>query len=127
MAFNSVDGSASLATSDFALDGEVWTIRIHKESVESIGPNRVGEYIFDIEFRDVCWDSSLTPPAFTDTQFIFDLWCFEQLFFTEMVDNSQGTGSCGGYTSVLEYVSGPALAAGQDPTSVDLSHYTAVP
>lgn len=124
---STVDGDLSMTTSDYFLDSEIWTIRLYKVSTLSIGPNRVGEYIFDIEFRDICWDSDLLRAVFEEGEYIWDLWQFEQMVFTDMKDISRGKGFCRGVTSVLEYVSGPALAAGDDPSTVDLTHYLAVP
>ena len=42
-----------------------------------------------------------------------------------MVDQTQGDGYCGGYTTEMEYIAGPAF----DPTTggADLSHYTVLP
>ena len=40
-----------------------------------------------------------------------------------MEDLSQGKGYCGGYTTELEYVSGPVFVS-TIPQGADLSHYT---
>ena len=127
LSHSTIDGDISLSTSDFALDGEIWTIRLYKVSSDSIELNRVGEYIFDIEFRDICWDSDLLRPVFAEAAYIWDLWQAEKMIFTDLKDNSLAAGYCGGITSVLEYVSGPVLAPGVDPSTVDLSHYISTP
>ena len=71
-----VDGVTTLETSNYSLDGEVWTIKISKRSVYSTGSQFEGAYIFDIEFRDICWDSMLQPAEFEHTSYIYDLWQF---------------------------------------------------
>ena len=115
----------SFDTSNFSLDGEIWTIRLYKRSTYSTGAKQDGVYLFDIEFRDICWESKLTPAEFENPEYVFDLWQSESMVFTQMIDLSQATGYCGGYTSVLEYIAGPAL----DPITetADLSHYATVP
>ena len=79
----------SFVTSDFALDGEIWTIRLYKRSTYSIGPKQNGVYLFDIEFRDICWESKLQSAEFEYPEYVFDLWQFESMKFTQMVDLSQ--------------------------------------
>ena len=118
---STTDGQMSFDTSDFVLDGEIWTIRLYKRSTYSIGPKQDGVYLFDIEFRDICWDSSIQAAEFHNPDYEFDLWQFESMLYTEMVDMSQVTGYCGGYTSVLEYTAGPVF----DPITgtTDLTHY----
>lgn len=64
----------TLQTQDYSLDGEVWTIRLYQESTYSETGQRQGAYLFEVEFRDVCWDSALTPARFTQTEYVFDLW-----------------------------------------------------
>ena len=105
----------------------MWTIRLYKESIESIDDNRIGEYIFDIEFKDICWDSDLLKPVFDEPSYMWDLWQEEKMIFLDMKDNTLGVGYCWGTSSVLEYVSGPALPIGDDPSTVDLSHYIYTP
>ena len=51
------DGSLSIYADDFALDGEVWTIKLYQESTAS--SNGVGAFIFNIDFLDICWRSEL--------------------------------------------------------------------
>lgn len=53
------DGSMSYSTSDYALDGQVWNIRLYKRSTFSEVFDQDGVYLFEIEFRDICWDSNL--------------------------------------------------------------------
>ena len=55
------DGHMSYFTEEFDYDGEVWTIRLYRLSTYSSMDNDDGEYLFDIEFRDECWDSVLQP------------------------------------------------------------------
>ena len=57
--FSSSDGSMSYTTDDYSIDGEIWTIRLYKRSTFSESKQQEGVYLFDIEFRDVCWDSDL--------------------------------------------------------------------
>ena len=59
ISFSSSDGSMSYKTDDYSIDGEIWTIRLYKRSKFSESKQRDGAYLFDIEFRDVCWDSDL--------------------------------------------------------------------
>ena len=61
-----------------------------------------GAFVFDIDFRDICWDSALHAGQFTSSAYTYNLWEQEDLIFAEMADLSQGT-LCGGYTYVLEY------------------------
>ena len=64
----------------------------------------------------------LLAAEFENPDYIFDLWQFQSFFYSEMVDQTQGDGYCGGYTTEMEYIAGPAF----DPTTggADLSHYT---
>ena len=64
----------SYSTSDYSLDGQVWSIRLYKKSTYSITPKQEGEYLFDIEFRDICWDSVLVSAEFANPDYIYDLW-----------------------------------------------------
>ena len=73
---STVDGSMSFTTSDYTLDGEIWTIRLYKKSTYSEGPKAEGAYLFDIEFRDICWDSSLQAGEFQNDDYVFDVWQF---------------------------------------------------
>lgn len=122
---DNTNGKMSFVTSDFSLDGEIWTIRLYKRSTYSIGPKKDGVYTFDIEFRDICWESKLQPADFENPEYVFDLWQFESMKYTQMIDLSQAKGYCGGVTSVLEYIAGPAF----DPITgtADLSNYVQVP
>lgn len=70
------DGQMSYSTADYALDGEIWEIRLYKRSTYSISSMQDGEYLFDIEFRDICWDSVLEPPVFLRPDYLFDVWQF---------------------------------------------------
>ena len=74
--FNGNDGQMSYQTSNYELDGEVWTIRLYKKSTYSIAPEQEGEYLFDIEFKDICWVSDLVAAEFSNTDYVFDLWQF---------------------------------------------------
>ena len=58
------DGSLRYSTSNFALDGEVWTIRVVARSVHSTSALREATSSFQIEFRDRCWDLALMPAQF---------------------------------------------------------------
>ena len=69
-----VDGVTTLETSEYSLDGEVWTIKILKRSLYSTGSQAEGAYIFDIEFRDICWDSILQAAEFYQLSHVYDLW-----------------------------------------------------
>lgn len=112
----------SFTTSDYSLDGQIWTIRLYKKSTYSIVVEQEGEYLFDIEFRDICWDSVLISAEFEFPDYLYDLWQFQSIFYSTMDDQSQGSGYCGGYTTDLEYIAGPVF----DPITggADLSHYT---
>ena len=110
------------STSDYGLDGEIWTIRLYKRSTYSNSPKQDGEYVFDIEFRDICWDSVLEPPYFRQSPYVFDLWQFQRVVFAEMQDTTLGNGFCGGITSELLYISGPQYDA-THPQGADLFMY----
>ena len=58
ISFSDVDGSMSYSTSDFSLDGQTWTVSIKMKSTYSTQPD-APQYLFDIEFRDACWDALL--------------------------------------------------------------------
>ena len=64
----------TLSTSDYALDGEIWTIRLFMRSTFSSTDKRDGAHIFDIEFRDICWDSVLLEASFDETYLMYDVW-----------------------------------------------------
>ena len=51
------NGWLDLNTSNYELDGQIWTIRLFMRSPISETDKRDGVYLFDIEFRDICWDS----------------------------------------------------------------------
>ena len=74
VAHASSNGKINFVTSDFSLDGEIWTIRLFKRSTYSIGPKKDGVYVFNIEFRDICWESNLQSAEFENIQYFFDLW-----------------------------------------------------
>lgn len=74
ISFNSADGSFSFQTSDYQLDGQIWLLNVFKKSTYSVVPSGKGEYIFDLEFRDICWDSTLTAAQFLLTAYTYDLW-----------------------------------------------------
>ena len=88
ISFNSADGSFSFQTSDYALDGQIWLLNVFKKSTYSIGVAGKGEYIFDLEFRDICWDSTLTAAQFLQLDYIYDLWQAQDLRYSQMVDSS---------------------------------------
>lgn len=52
-------GWLDLDTSNYDLDGQVWTVRLYMRSPISTTDKRDGVYLFEIEFRDICWDSNL--------------------------------------------------------------------
>lgn len=120
--FDDTDGSMSYSTSDFGLDGQIWPIRIYKKSTYSEIPEGEGEYTFDIEFRDLCWDSSLQAAEFHNPDYVFDVWQLQQMTHDLMQDLSLGNGYCGGTTTVLEYVDGDLMDPVNGPP--DLSHFT---
>ena len=67
MTHSTVDGSLSLLATDYALDGEAWTIKLYKKSTYSTHANAEGVYEFTVTFRDICWDSVLTAATFTQS------------------------------------------------------------
>ena len=74
--YKTTNGGMSFATSDYTLDGEIWTIKLYKKSTYSIGPKAEGVYLFDIEFRDICWESNLQAAEFRNPDYVFDIWQF---------------------------------------------------
>ena len=76
----------SYQTSDLTLHGEIWTIRLYKKSTYSISAMQEGEYLFDIEFKDICWESVLVSAEFLNPDYVFDLWQFQSIFYSEMTD-----------------------------------------
>jgi len=67
------NGSLTLLSTDYALDGEVWTIKLYKKSTYSTHAKAEGIYQFDITFRDFCWDSVLTAATFEKLTFTWVL------------------------------------------------------
>ena len=63
--------------------------------------NGEGVYLFDITFRDFCWDSVLTPAVFSSAVYSVDLNLAFDFPFTAMEDTTEGL-ACGGYTYELE-------------------------
>ena len=61
--FQESDGSMSYSTNDFDLDGKIWTLSIKMKSTFSKKPDVV-QYVFDIRFRDSCWEANLVPAEF---------------------------------------------------------------
>jgi len=41
-----------------------------------------GAHVFDIEFRDICWDSVLQQATFDETFIQYDLWQMQVNVFT---------------------------------------------
>ena len=72
--FDSSNGQMSYQTSNYELDGEIWTIRLYKKSTYTITAMQEGEYLFDIEFKDICWESVLVSAEFLNPDYVFDLW-----------------------------------------------------
>ena len=115
------DGHLELLSTDYALDGEVWTVKLYQKSTYSTHANAEGVYQFDITFRDICWDSVLTAAVFDSATYNFERMVAQNMPFAAMIDTSQGT-ACGGYTYELEYLStGPLYTGVGTP---DLSHYS---
>lgn len=68
------NGWMDLDTSNYLLDGEIWTIRLFMQSTFSFTDKKDGAHVFDIEFRDICWDSSLQKAVFDETYLVYDIW-----------------------------------------------------
>lgn len=68
------NGWLDLNTSDYSLDGQIWTIRLFMRSTFSESAKKDGAHVFDIEFRDICWDSVLQAPVFDKEHVIYDVW-----------------------------------------------------
>ena len=117
------NGWLDLITSDYALDGEIWTIRLFMRSSFSESPLKDGAHVFDIEFRDICWDSDLQSAAFAERYMLYEVWQMQSNMFTKMIDNSQGL-LCGGYTHELIYIDGPKLDLDFAPFNADLSPFS---
>lgn len=117
------NGHLDILTSDYALDGEIWTIRLYMRSTFATNPKQDGPIIFDIEFRDICWDSNLQAASFVDTVVYYDVWQLQSNLFDKMVDLNQGL-LCGGYTHEILYISGPKFDPTLAPVNADLSPYT---
>ena len=71
---STVDGSLTLISADYALDGEVWEIKLYKKSTYSIDALGEGVYQFVLTLRDICWDSNLTPAVFSASAYSFTLY-----------------------------------------------------
>ena len=88
------------------------------ESTHSSHANKRGSYLFTVEFRDKCWDSTLTEATLTNAPYTFDLWSPEIMPFTSMQSVPDGEGGCGGFSYQLEYLSGPLIASNIDHMTV---------
>jgi len=78
LTFDSTDGSLDINTSDKALDGEVWTIKLFKRSTYGTQPTMDGIYQFDLTLIDPCWHSTLVA-AVMPNAFTWDLWQSESM------------------------------------------------
>ena len=52
-----VTGHFSILSTDYALDGQVWSLKVTKKSTQSTSAFPEDSYTFTLEFRDICWDS----------------------------------------------------------------------
>ena len=70
------NGWLDLQTSDYLLDGEIWKIRLFMKSLFSKLPveKSEGAHVFEIEFRDICWDSTLYSASFDNSATTYDVW-----------------------------------------------------
>ena len=71
---DNTNGWMDLSTSNYVLDAEIWTIRLFMQSTFSSSEKRDGAHVFDIEFRDICWDSVLQEAIFDETYLMYDVW-----------------------------------------------------
>ena len=60
ISFNESDGSLTLSTDDLSMHGLTWTLSITMKSTRSEQPDG-SQYLFNINFRDACWDAELKP------------------------------------------------------------------
>ena len=74
MTHSTVDGSLTLVTSDYGLDGEAWEIKLFKKSTYSVDSQSEGVYQFTVTFRDICWDSNLQAAQFLQAAYTYDLY-----------------------------------------------------
>ena len=124
VSFDDKNGFMTLDTSDYALDGQVWSMQVIMRSTFSkmSSDKRDGTYAFNIEFRDVCWDSRLQAASFDETLITYDLWQVQKIAYTKMVDLSQGD-KCGGRSDQVVYLSGPKRDETLAPVNADLSPF----
>jgi len=74
-------------TDDYDYDGEIYNIRIKRESYESSDATNFANMDFIIEVRDRCWDAVLSPSVPASQAMTFDLWDPETWNFSAMSDN----------------------------------------
>ena len=117
------NGWMDLLTSDYTLDGEIWKIKLLMKSIFSETSSNKAAHIFDIEFRDICWDSVLKPPVLAVPYYEYDLWEKQGISLSPMIDESKGL-ACGGYTHEIFYLAGPMFNASLAPINADLSPFT---
>ncbi len=72
--FNPTNGRMRFKTDNFGLDGETWTIRLYMKSTYSMSDMHEAAFVFDIKFRDICWDSDLEAANFKSSMFAYNLW-----------------------------------------------------
>jgi len=58
------------------------------KSIFSQTSSSEGAYIFEIEFRDICWDSVLKEASFIVSYIEYDLWEKQVIPLTSMTDTS---------------------------------------
>jgi hypothetical protein len=68
---------------------------------------------------DVCWQLPLTAFDITSATQTYDIWATHQIEHAYLFD--QWGDYCTGSSYTLAYVSGPKLAAGGDPTKIDIN------
>lgn len=71
------DQVASLLTvdvSDFAYDGKTWTIQVSRRGVLSLNNSPAATISITVTFKDICWDSELSAPAFISKSVNFELY-----------------------------------------------------
>jgi len=96
-------------------------MKLFKRSTYSASVQQDAVYLFDIEFRDPCWDSVLQAASAPD--YTFDVWELQTLTFNQMVDQSLGL-ACFGYTYSLEYQDSGPLWDSVTNTGPSLAHYS---
>jgi hypothetical protein len=103
LTLDDVDGKFDVTTDDFALDREIWNLKIYYSPLVSTVENRNNHQTFAIEFKNVCWDADLVAATWFRDELRYELYEQQSFIMSPMENLNQGK-NCGGYHYVPEFV-----------------------